>query len=186
MQNSSHLGLNILQLDNQTRDNLNNGKFVSVKQTYFICDENGWGFKHCWKFDFLQKVFSYACLETRNSANMAEQKFLNVVVAWNIFMSHIMKYKDRKKIMPDFRNLLEWKNNFILGCCRKLAFVKYNSFIHEQDDCVFNVWDIVINDWLVDIQLFWGMKRHADRNDQLIIWIAHIQVKIWFWTSKLS
>ena len=41
MQNSSHLGLNILQLDNQTRDNLNNEKFVAVKQTYFIYDENG-------------------------------------------------------------------------------------------------------------------------------------------------
>ena len=47
MQNSSHLGLNILQLDNQTRDNLNNEKFVAVKQTYFIYDENGLGVKHC-------------------------------------------------------------------------------------------------------------------------------------------
>ena len=112
MQNSSHLGLNILQLDNQTRDNLNNEKFVAVKQTYFIYDENGWGFKHCWKFDFLQKVFSYVCLETRNSANMAEQKFLNVVVAWNIFMSYIMKYKDRKKNYAGFSKSPWMKEQF--------------------------------------------------------------------------
>ena len=48
MQKRSHLGLSMLQFDNQTRDIFNNKKFFWPKeQTYLGWDEKGLGFKHC-------------------------------------------------------------------------------------------------------------------------------------------